>query len=294
MVAWLAALLRAHGRRPLVAMRGYKARAGEPGDEQAEYQALLPEVAVLANPDRVSALNEFLPRHPEVDCVLLDDGFQHRRLQRDLDLVLIDASRGTFTDELLPAGHLREPLDSLARADAIIVTHAERVDHALAQEIERWHGRAPLAWARHAWVGLHGYADGRSETRPVSWLGGKRVLTLLGIGNPAAVIAQLQQAGATVMANIPAGDHERYGVAKLATARGLCDGLDAMVVTRKDWVKIQPLLSRLGRWPAPIVVPKLQIEFIAGEDSLSVKVLETVSARPRAPAAAQGSAGVTR
>ncbi|MHC4129055.1 MAG: tetraacyldisaccharide 4'-kinase, partial [Planctomycetota bacterium] len=121
-VTWMAAWLRAAGHNPAIAMRGYMARPDEPGDEQQEHVARLPDIHVVADPDRVGALRAFLPAHPDVDCVLLDDGFQHRHLHRDLDLVLIDATRDTMTDRLLPRGYLREPLSNLRRADAVVVT----------------------------------------------------------------------------------------------------------------------------------------------------------------------------
>jgi tetraacyldisaccharide 4'-kinase len=277
MVAWIAQYLARRARKPVIAMRGYKARPGEIGDEEAEYRALLPDVAVLANPDRAAALGDFLPQHPEIDCVVLDDGFQHRRLHRDLDIVLIDATADTLRGELLPAGNLREPVDAMARADAVIVTHATEFDARLADDIERWHGKVPLAWARHVWTQIWTRCnEPRMQPEPVSWLRGKRVVTMLGVGNPRSIIAQTEAAGAHIMANIPADDHERYDRAKLITARGLCDGADALLVTRKDWVKIEPLLRDVGGWKAPIVVPQLEIEFIAGAETLQAALLEVV------------------
>ncbi len=152
MVAWIADLLGAHGRKPVIAMRGYGARPPEPSDEEAEYALRLPDVPVVADPDRLSALRRFLDANPAVDSVLLDDGFQHRRLARDLDLVLIDATRETLGDRLLPAGFLREPPSALRRADAVVVTRAVRVDDAIAAKIRAAHGRPPVAWSRHVWT----------------------------------------------------------------------------------------------------------------------------------------------
>ena len=250
MVAWIARCLLQQGRRPVIAMRGYKSQPGQRGDEELEYRHTLPEVEVLANPDRIAALRAYQPRHPDVDCVVLDDGFQHRRLHR-------------------------EPPLALARASAVIVTHADDIDAGIAQDIDRWHGKPPIAWARHAWRQLQIHAKHAGDL-PIAWLKGKRVLTMFGIGNPAAVRAQVEAAGAKIMVDIPAGDHERFDIAKLATARGLCDGLDAMVVTRKDWVKIEPLISKLGGWPTAIIVPHLEIEFIKGEDALQALLVNAV------------------
>jgi tetraacyldisaccharide 4'-kinase len=277
-VTWMAAWLRTEGYHPAIAMRGYGARPGERSDEQQEHRWRLPDVHVVANPDRVGALRSFLPAHPEVDCVLMDDGFQHRRLHRDLDLVLIDATRDTMGDRLLPWGFLREPLSSLRRADAVVVTRAASVDGGLAARIERHHGRRPVAWARHAWARLQVTGPDQSpELVEVPWLSGKRVVTLLGVDNPAPVQRQLEAAGATVAGNVPARDHERYERPKLALARGLCEGVDALVMTGKDWVKARHLID-LPSWPVPIVVPWLEIDVFEGGDALKALILDAVSA----------------
>jgi tetraacyldisaccharide 4'-kinase len=276
-VTWMAAWLRAAGRNPAIAMRGYMARPDEPGDEQQEHLARLPDVHVVADPDRVGALQAFLPAHPDVDCVLLDDGFQHRHLHRDLDLVLIDATRDTMTDRLLPRGYLREPLSNLRRADAVVVTRATSVDGDLAAKVQRHHGRPPVAWARHAWTRLQvAGPDQGQEYTEVAWLRGKRVVTLLGVANPAPVLGQLEEAGATVACNIPARDHERYDRPKLVLARSLCEGADALVMTGKDWVKARHLID-LPSWPVPIVVPWLEIDVFEGAERLKALVLEAVS-----------------
>ena len=275
MVAWIADLLVNQGRLPVIAMRGYRPRAGESSDEQAEYAQRLPDVPVVAKADRLAAIRAVRLRCPTIDCVLLDDGFQHRRIRRDLDLVLIDASRNTFDDRLLPAGHLREPLASLRRADAVVVTRAEGVDSSIAGAIQRHHGRPPVAWSRHTWTHLavH-HPDERRE--PVDWLRGKRLLTMLGVGHPRSIILQLQQAGAEVAVNLPVRDHQRYGRAKLAVAEGLCEGLDAMVMTPKDWVKAQ-LLIDLSRWPVPVVIPQPALDVFDGAEALRRLILDAVA-----------------
>jgi tetraacyldisaccharide 4'-kinase len=277
MVTWVARQLADRGRRPAIAMRGYAARPPAASDEQAEYAERLPQVPVVANPDRLAALRAFLSQDRAVDCVLLDDGFQHRRIDRDLDLVLIDASRDTLHDRLLPAGHLRESPASLERADAVVVTRADAVDSALADMIKRHHGRPPLAWCRHAWTSLAVHEPGR-RCEPVQWLRGKRVLTLLGVGHPSSIIEQLEQAGATVAANVPARDHEQYERPKLALAASLCEGVDAMVMTGKDWTKARALID-WSTWPVPVVVPALAIDVFEGADLLRQLVVDTVSAK---------------
>ena len=275
-VAWVVDRLLENGHRPVIAMRGYGAVDGGPSDEQVEYASRCPGVDVVADPDRVSALRAYLPGRRDVDCVVLDDGFQHRRLNRDLDVVLIDASRRTLGDRLLPAGTLREPLTCLRRCDAVVVTRADGVDDVLSDGIERRHGRPPVAWSRHTWTGLvvhEGEASPRDE--PVKWLDGRRVLTLLGVGHPHAIERQIESHGATIAASIPAGDHELYDRQKVRVVRGLCGGVDAVVVTAKDWVKLRHLID-LPDWPIPIVVPELRIDVFSGHDALLELMLSRV------------------
>jgi tetraacyldisaccharide 4'-kinase len=284
-VAWTCQALRAAGRHPVIAMRGYAARHGESSDEQAEYAQRLPAVPVVAAADRVAALNGVLPSAaerrgsdawPEIDCIVLDDGFQHRRIARDLDIVLIDATQDTFADRLLPAGRLREPLENLRRAGAVIVTRAERVDEQLAEAIGRFQGRQPVAWTRHTWTALRLHDARGSSAVSVQWLRGKRVVTLLGVGNPRAVASQVESAAVAEVRNLPASDHQRYDRAWAARIRSRCEGFDALLTTAKDWVKLAALLD-LSRLPAPVVIPELAIEFLAGESALRRRIESAVA-----------------
>ncbi len=281
MVRWVVQRLVRAGVQPAIAMRGYAAPGGEAGDETLEYRLLLPDVGVIADPDRVGALRSFLPQNPQIGCVVLDDGFQHRRLQRDLDLVLIDATRDTMRDRLLPRGWLREPLERLRRAHAIIVTRAGAVDERLSDAIRRWHGRPPIAWSRHEWTGLAVFGPGEGhEERPVTWLDGKRVITLLGVGNRPSVLRQVEAAGASVVADVPARDHERYDRAKMMLVKSLCEGVDALVMTSKDWVKVRRLID-ITDWPAPIAVPWLEIDVFEGAEALTTMIVEATGSAAR-------------
>ncbi len=271
MVAWIARLLEASGLRPVIAMRGYGARPPDESDEQAEYAMLLAGVPVVAHPDRLRALGEWLARHPETDCALLDDGFQHRRLRRDLDLVLLDATRGTLSDRLLPAGHLREPIENLKRASAVVITRAAAIDDALAEAVARCHGRRPVAWSRHRWTGLL-VAGADTRTEPVEWLAGKRVLAMLGVAHPDPIRRQIREAGAAIAVEVKARDHEHYDQRKVARAQALAAGLDAIVVTGKDWVKVRHHIDHAAG--PPVAVPRLEIEVFAGSDALEALLLE--------------------
>ena len=278
MVMWVVNLLRESGYQPAIAMRGYGARDGELSDEQAEYQWRLPGVHVVADPRRYEAMSHYLQSIPAVDCVVMDDGFQHRQLHRDLDLLLIDATADTFHDSLLPAGRLREPLKNMARADGVVITRAcigGEINPTIEERVLHYHGKPPIAWTDHRWGGLL-VIDAEGERRePVSWLTGQRVMTMLGVGNPTSLERQIEAGGARIIASIPARDHERYDRAKLTTARGLCSGAEGLIVTGKDWVKLRRLID-WKHWPCPLVVPELTVEVWKGADALKDLIEKTI------------------
>ena len=282
MTSWIVSALQAMGHRPVIAMRGYGARAGVASDEALEHARWTPDVPVLVDPDRAGALDRFLPAHPEIDCCVLDDGFQHRRLRRELDLVLVDAARPALGDRLMPAGRLREPPSSLRRADAVIVTRASAIDEALANEIQRHHGRPPIAWARHAWSAVR-VLDGDGERLEApGWLAGRRVATRLGVGHPEAALAQVVAAGATVIDEVAARDHEPLTPPAMRRLARRVAGADALVMTGKDWVSAGQAVE-WSDWSVPIAVPIVAIEFLDGADSLRAR-LETCVGSPGTPA----------
>lgn len=283
MVAWVVGELRAAGFEPCVAMRGYRAGATGGSDEAAEYARAIPDTPVIVGPNRVEGLIDHFATDAgaRTDVVVLDDGFQHRRLGRQLDVVLIDASRDPFADRLLPAGWLREPLGALHRADAVVVTHAELVADRTLVEMERrlahLTGRTVAGVCRHAWVELRVVHQGRERVEPVSWLRGRRVLGACGIGNPAGFFDAVEAAGAHVVDRWARRDHAAWGPsqARELARRGAAAG--AVVVTEKDWVKLD---AHEVAWPCPMVRPTLELRFDRGADVLRSIVLETARWTP--------------
>jgi tetraacyldisaccharide 4'-kinase len=232
--------LRTQGRRPAILPRGYRAVAGQAADEVREFHESLPETPVVVNADRVAGAATARAAH-NADCVVLDDGFQHRRLGRDLDIVLIDALAPWGGGWVLPAGRLREPLGSLRRADAFVITRANQVEAARVEvvcaELRRWAGDRPIYRAGVEAEGLR-CADGRLT--PPTELAGRRVLPVCGIGNPRT----FQQVLSGLTGDAEAGrvypDHHNYerrdALAICAAARQR--GAEWVVTTRKDWVKL--------------------------------------------------------
>jgi tetraacyldisaccharide 4'-kinase len=273
-VQWLARRLAEMGQRPAVLLRGYKRPGIEPGDEELLLREALPGAVVYAQADRVAAGKAVLERHPEVDAIVLDDGFQHRRLARDFELVLIDATNPFGFGHVHPRGLLREPLAGLARADAFVLTRADQVSVEKRSDIEAalrgWNHRAPLYRARHV---ITGFMDG-SESRPMTALEEKRFFVAAGIGNPASLNRQIESFAGECKGCRWFPDHHQYTSREvehlLHEARN--SGAEVLIVTEKDWVKIREHMKSAG---APRVWrTKLEIEFESGGQGL-IELIQT-------------------
>ena len=242
LVAWVARTLAAAGHRPAVVSRGYGARPGEVSDEAAELALVIPGVPHVADRDRVRGVAAAAAR--AADVAILDDGFQHRRLDRTLDIVAIDASDPFGCGHLFPRGLLRESLGGLARADAVVLTRAGRLGDDRRQEIRQAvtvarGGRPPALWldTDHRPVALR-TAGGRVE--PLAALVGRRAAAFCGIGNPAAFRDTLATCGGDLAGFRGYADHHAYSAADCdaiaSWARAL--GAERIVTTLKDLVKI--------------------------------------------------------
>ena len=203
--------------RPVILSRGYRSLSDAANDEKLVLAQLCPNVVHLQSPDRVaSAAQAYTAHHAEV--LLLDDGFQHRRLARDLDIVLIDALDPWGRGHLLPRGLLREPRTALKRADLVLLTRADQLadEHKkrLLNEIRSaWNGRLPVEVVFRP-VGLINTAG---ETRPIDSIAGT-VAAFCGIGNPEAFRRSLETAGflGRLLGPRAFEDHHHYAPSDLA------------------------------------------------------------------------------
>jgi len=255
-------------------MRGYRKQAGGESDEQAEYRRRLPGCPIVAQPDRAAGIRALLDGSGEAgfDAVVLDDGFQHRRLARDLDLVLIDASRNPAGDRLLPAGWLREPLGSVVRADGVVLTHTEvctvdEVDR-LEEQVRVCAPGIPIARASHRWRGLAVADDGVERSEPVESLRGLGVVVVCGIGHPRAFLDAIASASERdPVGTVVLPDHASYSPSRVARIVELAsEGADAIVTTEKDWSKLGRLAP--STWPCAVVRPQLAISVTHGADQI--------------------------
>lgn len=282
-VRWLASRLRARGLRPAVLLRGYKRDQANVSDEQSMLQQYLGETPVHANPDRVAGGREILQQHPETNLIILDDGFQHRRLGRDFDLVLIDAASPFGYGHVHPRGLLREGLRGLRRADAFVLTRSDLVTREQRDEVEsilRAHNPiAPIYRARHAHTGLRsaGAMASTPADLPLEHLASRRFFAFAGIGQPQSLHQQLSALPGKYVGRHWFPDHHDYRESDLKEMRqqALAGGADTILVTEKDWSKLQRLPSILTGAP-PILRLELEIDL---EPQAATGLLDLVQAR---------------
>lgn len=266
MVKWIARHLRARDLRVAILSRGYGAAEGAKNDEALELEQSLPDVPHLQSPDRVSIAQAAI-EELESQVLVLDDGFQHRRLVRDLDIVLLDATQPFGFDHVFPRGTLREPARNLRRAGVVCLS---RANLATTEEREAIRQRAQKLAPDAVWCEVaHTPAtllNSSGIQQPLESLRGAKVFAFCGIGNPQAFRRTLEAAGADLVGWRELADHHDYtadDVQALATA-AQDSGAEMAVCTQKDMVKLRvPVLKKVPLWSVVV-----EIEFLAGEDAM--------------------------
>jgi tetraacyldisaccharide 4'-kinase len=249
MVALLANHFLAQGKTPGILLRGYRAAAGAASDEAVLYQKLCPGARVEVGSDRAASARRAAAAG--ADVLLMDDGFQHLRLRRDLDIVLIDATSPWGGGNCIPGGLLREPVAALSGAGIVVVTRSDQVaPDALAALTARIRALAPAAGlftARHAPSRL--CDAGTGEVIPLERLRGQRVVLLSGIARPEAFAKTLVSLGAEVVAAFTGNDHQPFSPELLRAAFARAGAERASVVTtEKDAARGIPTSGAAPRW----------------------------------------------
>lgn len=268
MVAWLARRLAGDGVVAAVVSRGYGGRAGPGpvvvstgggprvdaricGDEPHLLARTLPGTIVVVGADRVEGVRAAAEAGAAI--VLLDDGFQHRRLARDLDVVLLDGRAPFDGGRLLPAGRLREPASSLTRADLVVLTRLrEGADPSASRAAVRGSGFAgPILRAGHR---VTGFFDASGDPRPAPG----RALAFCGIGDPGLFREDLGTAGVDLAGFRAFRDHHAYSV---SAWEALCDEARRsevpLVTTEKDLSRLESVAgAALPR--APLLVLRIE------------------------------------
>jgi tetraacyldisaccharide 4'-kinase len=279
LVACVAKLLMRNGLMPSILTRGYgrkskaelivvepgagrRADAQVIGDEPALLARMLPEVPLVLCADRfrggLAAEERF-----QVDAHILDDGFQHLALARNLDVVALDATQPISDWRLLPAGRQREPLSALRRAQIVVITRTDSADSKPLEELVL--KISPPAKVFRSQTVLRGWADVWSgEAIPQARIHAQKVAAFCGIGNPKAFFADLRRWGFSLVAEDAFPDHHNYtdGEIQQLTAAARKNGATALLTTQKDAVKF----SRDWTPELPILSCEIQAQILDAGD----------------------------
>lgn len=274
LVKWLARKLQDLGASVALVSRGYGATAGKQNDEALELAQALPNVPHIQNRDRVagaqSAIEQFKP-----DLLLLDDGFQHRRLARDLDIVLLDALEPFGFEHVFPRGTLREPLAGLARAQVVCLSRADAISPSIRESIRRRVADiAPSAiWCELAHVATT-LRNAAGSIEQLETARGKRIAAFCAIGNPAGFRHTLSTVGCEVVAWREFPDHHIFSAADLDAVEDEARRCIAELVlcTQKDLVKVpRDALGDIPLWAVTI-----EMKFLAGQASMEDRLQQFI------------------
>lgn len=277
-VAFIATTLRDAGHRTAILSRGYKRQtkglvevsndtkilcsAAESGDEPFLLARNCPGVRVVVDRDRVAA-GQWLESRAPVSAFVLDDAYQHLRLARDLNLLLIDATEPLSEVAMIPFGRLREPLTEIRRADAIIITRSDCLTDSTARaELLEIINRAarhetPIFFAWHRMTQLRNLQS--QTTVSLADFSGKSVAAVSGIARPERFIDDLNKAGMQIALRRDFADHHRYSESEFAAivADAQAAIAEAIIVTEKDAANLP--MEMASNSPLPIFAA--QIEF---------------------------------
>lgn len=226
---------------PVILARGYAADLSGKNDEAVMVQAVLPQVPVVINKDRVKGAQEAMLHH-RLDIFLLDDGFQQWRVNKDIEIVAIDATDPFGNGSLLPRGILREPVESLGRADLFVITKTDLGQDNLArirETLMNVNPKAPVVEAVHKPVAVESIQY--RQILDLDWLKGQDAGLLCSIGNPDSFAKTVAGLGARVKKQFIFPDHHHYTTGDIQKIRQHCheENIKILLTTAKDESKLK-------------------------------------------------------
>ena len=288
MVRLICDILGQKGFHPTVLSRGYRAKDNsqntiiskhgsilvepeESGDEAWLLAKVLPKSSVIIGRNRIESARIAIDELG-ADYLVMDDGFQHRALYRDKDIVLIDASNPFGYEHVLPRGLLREPMEGLARANIIVLTKVDQVDPglvaALRKRLARMVPQKPVYETIHkprAVYTLEAWANG-DEGNPIGTDNDLPIMAVSGIGNPKSFTKTLEDCGYDVVHTMGFGDHHDFSDDDVVEIwkQAFAHQAKAIMITEKDAVKLSQLYT-IEDLKIPILVLSIGIEFLSGK-----------------------------
>lgn len=281
LVEWIARWFARRQCRVAVLARGYGRIEGTGRDDEDLFAEMdLENVVRLAGRDRVASGRRAVGEY-KADVLLLDDGFQHYRVRRALDLVAVDATRPFSNGRVLPRGLLREPPEALRRADLVVLTRTDQVAPEVLDGLRKRVG--PAVETVHRPVHLRQL--GSKKRLELDWLKSRPFLGFCGLGNPEAFRKTLEGLGGNLVKFRAFEDHRAYdaGDARRLAAEAEEFMAEALVTTEKDATKL-----RAESFPLPVLALRVEIEVVRNEDLLEERLQAVVRDLPRAAAAPIG------
>lgn len=300
-VVWLASLLKQAGYTPAILTRGYRGAAQEEGliftgsdlanlspeltgDEPYLLAGLLPKTVIAVGRNRCQSARKALAARPEIDLFIMDDGFQYWKLERDLDILLLDAANPFGNGHLIPRGTLREPLAGLKRADVILLTRTAKMApedlESLMDYLRQYKTDLPVSVVKEEHSQLQPLSRRDQKAAPFSpsqYLQGKKVAAITGIGTPGQFLASLESFGAEVGYFKAYPDHYQWDhkeVENLITT--LKDwGFEDLIVTGKDGVKLAAYLDRFEEKGLNCLM--LSLEYRVDDEGIIAKIMDVLS-----------------
>lgn len=263
MILWLAEKFLAEGKRIAILSRGYRGSRGSSDEIELLKRRLGGRVLFGVGPDRLASGSR-LESNNAIDIFLLDDGFQHLQLARDLDIVMLDGSRKLKDEWLLPAGPLREPIEACRRADILVVSRKFERPVIEARDAHTF----SIFYAQTRLLGFRAFGS-RSETKYLSEIGSGPFLAFCGIGNPEAFFDDLSRWHVPVTEKKSFLDHHKYSSRELEhlQSRAEASHATALVTTEKDAENLPHANPRLPIWIAVIdLVFTAESELLAAID----------------------------
>lgn len=302
----LASVIRDMGYKVVILNRGYRAgwkgdiglvsdgkkifmSVNDAGDEAYLLAKNLPGVPVVIGKDR-AVTGDYAVKQLKADVVILDDGYQHWKLARDLDILLIDTLNVFGNNFLLPRGTLREPLANLGRASAYLLTKVDQSSHNARNNIRnilaRYNCMAPVVESTHnpqAFIEIEDwYKKGLRCTRiSLETVRGKKVFAFSAIGNPSSFEQSISDIGARSVESARFPDHHSYTMAEMqgVMQKAVDEGACALITTEKDAVKIPAEFIHSDR-QLPVYILSMELNFVDGLEDLMTLIKKVLKPQP--------------
>ena len=298
----LASDIRDMGYKVVILNRGYRAKwhgkvgivsdgqrlhmtAADAGDEAFMLAKHLPKVPVLIGADR-SVTGQYAIENFGAEVAILDDGFQHWQLERDMDILLVDAVNVFGNGYMLPRGTLREPISHISRADVCLLTKVDQAAEGsreyIRDTVHRYNDGAQIVESIHEprrFIPLADwYVDIAGEGVDVNQMRGKKIMAVSAIGNPASFEQTLSDLGVIIIESLRYPDHHDYSMLEMSDILRQAEnmGAEAIVITEKDAVKIPMEVVHAGS-TVPVYVICVEVNFQAGKDEFKALLAERLA-----------------